>query len=112
MPAQAPVALIFDYVSQWAWEVQPQGVGFDHFTLCFEMYRALRSLGLSVDILPPDTASLDGYALTLVPGLLTIGDPLRAAIEASQGLVVTGPRTDLKTDELGIASPMGQICQA
>ncbi|MGC1260127.1 MAG: beta-galactosidase [Jannaschia helgolandensis] len=107
VPAQAPVALIFDYVSQWAWEVQPQGVGFDHFTLCFEMYRALRSLGLSVDILPPDTASLDGYALTLVPGLLTIGDPLRAAIDAAEGLVVTGPRTDHKTDDLGIPSPMG-----
>jgi beta-galactosidase len=107
VPAQAPVALIFDYVSQWAWEVQPQGVGFDHFTLCFEMYRALRSLGLSVDILPPDTASLDGYALTLVPGLLTIGDPLRAAIDAAEGLVVTGPRTDLKTPELAIPVPMG-----
>ncbi|MGB3689063.1 MAG: beta-galactosidase [Jannaschia helgolandensis] len=107
VPAQAPVALIFDYVSQWAWEVQPQGVGFDHFTLCFEMYRALRSLGLSVDILPPDTASLDGYALTLVPGLLAIGDPLRAAIDAAEGLVVTGPRTDLKTPELAIPVPMG-----
>ena len=107
VPAQAPVALIFDYVSQWAWEVQPQGVGFDHFTLCFEMYRALRSLGLSVDILPPDTASLDGYALTLVPGLLTIGDPLRAAIDAAEGLVVAGPRTDLKTPELAIPVPMG-----
>ncbi|CTQ48199.1 beta-galactosidase [Jannaschia donghaensis] len=104
---QAPVALIFDYASQWAWEVQPQGVGFDHFALCFDLYRALRSLGLSVDILPPDTASLGGYAFTLVPGLLSLTDPLRAAIEAADGLVLTGPRTDLKTSELSIPTPMG-----
>lgn len=106
-PAQAPVALIFDYASQWAWEVQPQGAGFDHFALCLDLYRALRSLGLSVDILPPDTETLDGYALTLVPGLLTIPDSLRAAIGAAPGIVLTGPRTDLKTPELGFTTPMG-----
>ncbi|MEM8824808.1 MAG: beta-galactosidase, partial [Pseudomonadota bacterium] len=98
--AQAKVALVFDYVSQWAWEVQPQGAGFDHFALCFQFYRALRSLGLSIDILPPDMATLDGYALILIPGLLSLDDPLRAAIAQAEGLVLTGPRTDLKTSEL------------
>jgi beta-galactosidase len=107
VPAQAPVALIFDYASQWAWDVQPQGAGFDHFTLCFDLYRALRSLGLSVDILPPDTASLDGYALTLVAGVLTVPDALRTAICTAHGMVLTGPRTDLKTPELGVTTPMG-----
>jgi len=87
--------------------VQPQGAGFDHFALCFDLYRALRSLGLSVDILPPDTAALDGYALVLVPGLLTIPQPLRAAIAAANGHVLTGPRTDLKTEELAFTTPMG-----
>ncbi|WP_179378811.1 beta-galactosidase [Jannaschia marina] len=107
VPAQAPVALVFDYASQWAWEVQPQGQGFDHFALCLDLYRALRSLGLSVDILPPDTASLEGYALTLVPGLLTLSAPLRKAIDTAEGIVLTGPRTDLKTSELGFTTPMG-----
>lgn len=105
--AQAPVALVFDYASQWAWEVQPQGRGFDHFALAFALYRALRSLGLSVDILPAETASLDAYALTLVPGLLTLSDPLRAAIDAAPGLVLTGPRTDLRDPTLAIRSPLG-----
>ncbi len=107
LPAQAPVALVFDYVSQWAWEVQPQGAGFDHFALCFDLYRALRTLGLSVDILPPDAASLDGYALVLVPGVLSVSEALRRAIGAAQGIVLTGPRTDLKTDEFGVPMPMG-----
>ncbi|MEM8851462.1 MAG: beta-galactosidase, partial [Pseudomonadota bacterium] len=104
---QAQVALVFDYVSQWAWEVQPQGNGFDHFALCFDLYRALRALGLSVDILPPDTAALDGYALTLIPGLLTLDGPLRAAVARAEGLVLTGPRTDLKTSELRFRDPLG-----
>ncbi|MEL6649140.1 MAG: alpha-amylase family protein, partial [Pseudomonadota bacterium] len=51
----APVAMVFDYTSQWAWEAQPQGADFDYFALCFALYRACRSLGLSVDILSPDT---------------------------------------------------------
>ncbi len=104
---QSPVALVFDYVSQWAWEVQPQGGGFDHFALAFHLYRALRSLGLSIDVLPPDADSLDGYALTLVPGVLTLSPALRAAIEAAPGLVVTGPRTDLRDPHLAIRDPLG-----
>jgi beta-galactosidase len=59
--ARAPVALVFDYASAWAWAVQPQGAGCDYFRLVFEVYRGLRKLGLSVDILPPDTADLGGY---------------------------------------------------
>jgi beta-galactosidase len=105
--ARAPVAIVFDYASQWAWEVQPQGAGFDHFALCFHLYRTLRSLGLSIDVLPPDAASLDGYALTLIPGLLTLEGPLRAAVARAEGIVLTGPRTDLKTRDLSTRLPLG-----
>ncbi|UWQ18785.1 beta-galactosidase [Jannaschia sp. M317] len=106
-PAQAPVALIFDYASQWAWEAQPQGADFDYFGLCLDLYRSLRRLGLSVDILPPDTGDLSGYGLVLVPGLLTIPDVLRGAMAAAEGLVLTGPRCDLKTPELSFRVPLG-----
>jgi beta-galactosidase len=49
----ADVAIVFDYASAWAWEIQPQGREFDYFRLVFEFYRTLRRLGLSVDFLPP-----------------------------------------------------------
>jgi beta-galactosidase len=87
--------------------VQPQGAGFGHFALCFDLYRALRGLGLSADIVGPDVESLDGYALVLVPGVLELGDPLRAAMQAAEGIVLTGPRTGLKTGELGFPLPLG-----
>ncbi len=51
--ARAPVALIFDYASDWAWRTQPQGADFDYFRLSFAFYRALRRAGLSVDVIAP-----------------------------------------------------------
>jgi multiple sugar transport system substrate-binding protein len=55
---KADVALVFDYASDWAWEIQPQGQSFQYFWLVFHIYRGLRRLGLNVDIVPPDGADL------------------------------------------------------
>ncbi|NCO87016.1 MAG: beta-galactosidase [Rhodobacterales bacterium] len=105
--AQARVALVFDYVSAWAWEAQPQGRDFDMFRLAFAVYRALRRAGLSVDILHPDTADLGHYALVFAPGLMTVSDPLRAALSRFGGIALIGPRSDTKTAELSIPLPLG-----
>ena len=103
----AQVALVFDYDSAWAWEVQPQGRDFDMFRLAFAAYRALRRAGLSVDILPPDTADLSQYKLVLAPGLMTLSAPLRAGLAAFKGTALLGPRTDTKTENLSIPLPLG-----
>ena len=105
--AVAQVALVFDYESAWAWEVQPQGRDFDMFRLAFAAYRALRRAGLSVDILPPDCADLGQYRLVLAPGLLALSAPLRAGLAAFQGTALIGPRTDTKTPDLSIPVPLG-----
>ena len=98
----APVALIFDYASAWAWQVQPQGQGLDYFRLVFEIYRGLRKLGQNIDILPADTDDLSGYAVVLVPGLVTIPDALMQAIDRCDAQVMFGPRTGSKTAEMSI----------
>jgi beta-galactosidase len=103
---RAEVALVFDYASAWAWAVQPQGRGCDYFRLVFEVYRGLRKLGLSVDILSPDTADLDGYRLVLVPGLVTLSEPLMRAIGNTGAQVLLGPRTNAKTATLGTPVPL------
>jgi beta-galactosidase len=71
---------VFDYASAWAWETQPQGRDFSYFRLVFETYRALRRLGLNIDILPPDTADLSGYALVLAPGVATLSPAFLAGL--------------------------------
>jgi len=105
--ADAEVALIFDYESAWAWDAQPQGADFDMFRLAFAAYGALRRAGLNIDILPADTGDLGAYKLVLAPGIMRLSDPLRAALSRFTGLALLGPRTDTKTDELGIPEPMG-----
>lgn len=102
----APVALIFDYESAWAWETQPQGRDFDYFRLVTSVYRGLRGLGLNVDILPPDTGDLSAYALVLIPGLATLPAPLLAALAAYRGRALIGPRTNSKTAAFAIPVPL------
>lgn len=103
---KAPVALIFDYQAEWMWEVLPQGQGLSYFDLVFENYRALRSLGLSVDILP-QTADFDDYKLVLAPGLMHMDDALKAKLAACGAKVVLGPRTDCATPNNSLTVPLG-----
>jgi len=104
-PVQAPVALLFDYAADWAWQTQPHGQGLRYFDLVLDHYRALRRAGLSVDVLPPD-APLDGYALVLAPGLMTMGEDLKARLAASGAEVLIGPRSAARDGEMRIPVPL------
>ncbi|MDE0208767.1 MAG: beta-galactosidase [Boseongicola sp.] len=103
---RAKVAIMFDYASSWAWEALPQGADFTYFGLVFDTYKALRRAGLSIDFIPADAKSLDDYDLVFMPGLLTLSDNLRTALEAFAGTAIIGPRTNSKTDELVIPDPL------
>ncbi|WP_415921160.1 beta-galactosidase [Tateyamaria sp. SN6-1] len=105
-PAQAPVALIFDYAADAAWAVQPHGAGLSYFGLVFDWYRALRKLGLSVDILPPSTREFDGYALVLAPGMMHMPDDLKTALNTADGQVIIGPRTGARDADFNIPTPL------
>lgn len=102
----ATVALVFDYESAWAWETQPQGRDFDYFRLAFHFYRGLRRLGLSVDILPPDTADLSAYRVVLAPGVATLTPALLAALPRFSGIALVGPRSNAKTVEFATPVPL------
>jgi len=104
--APGDVALIFDYESAWAWTTQPQGADFDYFRLCLAWYRALRRLGLNIDILPPDTADLSRWRLVLAPGLFTLSEALRRALPGAGGAVVFGPRANSRTPDFAIPLPL------
>jgi len=104
--AQAPVALIFDYDADAAWTVQPHGTGLSYFGLVFDTYKALRRLGLSVDILPPDTENFEGYNVILAPGLMHMSAPLKAALTDASAQVVLGPRSGARDADMRIPLPM------
>ena len=102
----SPVAMIFDYASAWAWATQPQGHDFDYFNVVFSFYKGLRKLGLSVDLLPPDTADLSAYKLVLAPAIATLPPALLAALAAHQGTSLIGPRSNAKTPDFSIPVPL------
>ncbi|MBW4710138.1 beta-galactosidase [Roseobacter sp. YSTF-M11] len=101
----APIALIFDYPSEWTWATLPQGAGFSYFRLMLDAYRALRRRGLSIDIVPSSVSDLAGYKLVLAPGLAKMPTALTTAL--TQTVALVGPRSNLVTDELSIPVPMG-----
>ncbi|WP_424929775.1 beta-galactosidase [Amaricoccus tamworthensis] len=102
---QADIALIFDYEAEWAWQIQPHGKGLSYFDLVFDTYRALRQLGLSIDILPSN-ADLSGYHMILAPGLMHMPDALKAAMDHSKALWVFGPRTGARDATMRTPVPL------
>jgi beta-galactosidase len=102
----APVALVFDYASAWAWATQPQGRDFDYFRLVFEFYRGLRRLGLSIDIIPPETADLSRWTLVLAPGAATLPGVFLAALARFEGIALIGPRSNAKTADFATPVPL------
>jgi beta-galactosidase len=104
--AQAPVALIYDYDAEWAWTVQPHGRGLEYFWLVFDCYRALRALGLSIDILPPDTADFSSYRMVLAPGLMHLAPSLKQSLGKASGKIVLGPRSGARDTSMRIPNPL------
>ncbi|WP_233888635.1 beta-galactosidase [Paraburkholderia flagellata] len=98
---RAQVALVFDYETQWMFEIQRHGASFDYQTLAFDYYSALRELGLDVEIVSRH-ADLSTYRLVVVPSLAVIDDAFVDQIERSDGLWVFGPRSGSKTAHFAI----------
>lgn len=105
-PAPAPVGLVFDYRSAWAWDTQPQGRGFDYFRLVYDTYRALRQLGLSVDILPPTASDFGDRKLVCIPGLFSWTPQLLTAMKEFTCQLLIGPRSGSKTADFQIPTAM------
>ncbi len=112
-PPPKSVALIFSYEAEWVTGIQPQGKGLSALWAAFDCYSALRQLSLDIDILPPG-ASLDGYALCVIPCLPIASAVLADSLASFSGQLVIGPRSGSRTDEFAIpdALPPGELFPA
>ena len=104
--ARAPVAILFDYDAAFAWAVQPHGRGLGCFGLAFDTYRAMRSLGLSVDVLPVTSGELSEYAVIAGPGLLHMTPELRDRLATSGAEIILGPRSGARDESMRIPVPL------
>jgi len=103
-PIGAPpqqVALVFAYDADWVTKIQPQGAGLSALWAAFACYSALRKLGLNIDIVPP-AASLEGYALVVIPCLPIVPDQLADELKRFPGQVVIGPRSGSRDADFAI----------
>ncbi|CDP54253.1 Beta-galactosidase [Devosia sp. DBB001] len=99
---KARVAIVYDYESEWAWEVQPQAKGFSHHAHVRAAYVPLRKRGVDVDILSAQTDTFEGYDLVIIPALFAWNDKLRTTIANYEGHLLIGPRTGSKTGNFTI----------
>lgn len=95
-PAQARVALIYSYEAQWFLRAQPQGQNFSYIEQAFSIYRALRALGLDIDIVGPD-ADLSSYAFAVLPSTPYVPERLAASLNAFRGTLLVMPRAGSRT---------------
>ena len=91
--AKSRVAIVFDYDADAMWSVQPQGQGLSYFGLNFDLYCALRRLGLSIDFLSSDTRDFTDYDLILTVGMMHMPDELKDVFAQCSAQVLLGPRT-------------------
>ncbi|MBL0923856.1 MAG: beta-galactosidase [Sphingomonadaceae bacterium] len=104
VPEKAPVALVIDPVSAWVDDIERQGAGYRYPAVVFQYYRALRSLGVDVDLVSAGEAKLDGYRLIVAPCLAMPDEATVNALKASNGMIVFGPRSGAKTQEFSISA--------
>ncbi len=100
-PRRAEVALVYDYEAVWVTTVQPQAEGFSYLSEALRCYRALRQLGLDVDIVPP-SGDLGSYRLVVVPSLPVVTPAFAEQVRRCPGLVLFRPRLGSKAENFHI----------
>jgi beta-galactosidase len=103
---KADVALVFDYESAWAHQIQPQAASFTYLGLMMDVYRALRANGLSVDIVRPKAGSAAGYKMVVAPALFSAPEAFMASLDPASQMIVLGPRTGAKTADFAIPATL------
>ncbi|WP_341212829.1 beta-galactosidase [uncultured Limimaricola sp.] len=104
--APSEVAIVFDYDADFAWTVQPHGAGLSYFGLVLDLYKAMRALGLSIDILPATTRDFTGYRLIVAPGLMHMSEALKQALTGAGAEVLIGPRSAARNADMSIPVPL------
>jgi beta-galactosidase len=95
---RAEIALLHDYDSRFALQVQPTNPALAYEDTIHTHYVALRRLGLGVDVVSPD-ADLSKYRAVIAPSLYVMDESTAATLTAyvqSGGLLVLGPRSGIK----------------
>lgn len=102
--ADSDVAVLYDYDSRFALQIQPTHPVLAHEASVHRWYAALRRLGVGVDVVPAGR-DLSRYRLVVVPSMPVVDERVAAELAAyvdGGGMLVVGPRTGVR-DRAGAA---------
>ena len=94
------VAIIYDYDSRWATEIQPSVAGNNATEAMQRYYNALLRVGVNVDVIPSNR-SFSAYRVVLAPQLHVLSDETAERIESficDGGVFLADIRTGVKTE--------------
>ena len=103
---KADVAIMFDYDADAMWSIQPQGKGLSYFGLIFDIYCALRRLGLSIDFLSSEIRDFKDYKMVVVSGKMHMPEDLKEALAHCEAQVLLGPRSAARDQNMVIPIPL------
>lgn len=107
--ANNTVALLHDYDSLWAYDLQPHNQDLSYWRQFIMFYSCLRRLGVSVDIIHPSDLPSNDYKLVVCPALTLISQQTADIISdyANTHTIVFGPRCGFR-DVTGKVPSNGQ----
>jgi beta-galactosidase len=94
------VAIVLDYTSRFAFQIQPNNPGFSYPEHIQSIYRALFHRNVPVDIVRPGS-DLSGYKLVLAPALHVVTPEIAENLTrfvSNGGVLVSTPRTAVKDE--------------
>ena len=77
---EAPVAIVQDYQTLWAYESSRVGKDVDYLGLVFHLHKALFDRNIVADFIPPERG-LDGYRLVILPSTVMISPGFATRLE-------------------------------
>ena len=95
---RAPAAMLLSYDSRFAFEIQPNNLGFSYTRHFTDYYAALRGHGVDVDIAAPD-ANLSPYKLVIAPALHVLDQSIAEHLQtyvADGGVLILTARSGVK----------------
>ncbi len=94
----ASVAMVSDAHGYWLSDIEQQNTAIEFEDVQFDVYRALRDLGINIDVVSPES-DLSAYDLVIAPCLPVVGSSFVEQAQSVSAHFVFLPRCGSKTDQ-------------
>jgi beta-galactosidase len=98
----AEVAIFFDYQSIWFYQASIQGTNVSYLLWVFQIYEAIRSLGLNIDFVSSFEDLKESHKICFVPSLVFVSQKEYDLCKKYSGMILWGTGSGSKTEDFHI----------